>query len=270
MPEPADAVPSPRPTRPIWKRPMAWALVVTLLWPYGLLLLISFGSGWAFPTLLPNRLDFAAWRHFASDRDEIATAVRTSAGMSLLVATVSTFGGMLIGRAIRRSRSAVWRFLVYLPFAVSPVVVAVCLYDMLVRLGLAGSITGVVLLQTMFALAFAAVFFSELWSPRAERLELLVRGLGGNNWAVWRHAILPRASGLILVCLMQTALYSWLDYGLVSVVGGGQVPSVTMKLFGYIHEGSVNQAAQAGLVLLCPTLIAFSLAGCVYALHARS
>jgi ABC-type spermidine/putrescine transport system permease subunit II len=126
---------------------------------------------------------------------------------------------------------------------------------------LAGTWAGVVALQTLFALSFAAVLFSELRSPRADRLEQLVYDLGGNSWAVWRHAVLPPASGLIRICFLQTALYSWLDYGLVSIVGGGHVASVTMKLFGYLREASVNQAAQASLVLLGPAWGGFFLAG---------
>ena len=264
MSEPASTVPAADPRPLVENRLLKLVPVVLVLWPYGLLLVISLGSGWTFPGLLPDRLDLAAWRHFASDRDNMAVAVATSAGLSLIVGTASTFGGLLAGRAIRRTRFRFWRFLVYLPFVISPVIVGICLYDLLIRLRLAGTIAGVVLLQSMFALSFATVFFSEFWSPRAERLEQLVRNLGGNDWAVWRHAVFPQARGLILICFLQTALSSWLDYGLVSVVGGGHVPSVTIRLFAYIREASVNQAALASLILLAPALAGFFLTAFVY------
>lgn len=229
-----------------------------MLVPYGLLVLLSLGSGWSFPHLLPDRLDGAPWRHFIADRNAMLHAVAMSAVMSLAVATLSTIGGILVGRALRRVRSDLWRFLACLPFVVSPVVVGVCLYDLLIRMRLAGTVGGVILLQTVFALGFASMLFSEMWTPRTDRFEQLVRTLGGNTAAVWRHAILPQISGLIAICFVQTALYSWLDYGLVSVIGGGHVSTVTTKLFGYLREASVNQAAQAGLVLLAPTLLAFA------------
>lgn len=269
MRERADRIHTPRRHLSVWKLLLALASVGIVLGPYGMLVLISLGSGWAFPNLLPDRLDFAAWRHLASDRGDMAAAIGTSTFLSVNVAAASTFGGMLVGRAIRRSRSNVLRFLIYLPFVVSPVIVAICLYDLLIRLGLAGTMTGVMLLQIVFSLSFSAVFFSELWTPRAERLEALVRNLGGGHWAVWRHAVIPNASGLIVICFVQTALYSWLDYSLVSVVGGGHVQSVTTKLFAYIREASINQAAQASLVLLGPALAGFFLAVCVYTLTLR-
>jgi len=232
-------------------------LVVSVLFPYGLLISLSLGSGWTFPSLLPDRLDLAPWKHFVSDRDDLRVAVATSAAMSVTVATLATCSGLLIGRFVRRSGFGLWRFAIYLPFVTSPVVAGVCLYDLLVRLQLVSTVPGVVLAQTVFATAFASVFFSELWSPRVDRLEHLVSNLGGGYWQIWRHAVIPQMSGLIVICLLQTALFSWLDYGLASVLGGGHVSTVTTKLFSYIREASINQAAQSGLILLTPALTGF-------------
>ena len=243
------------------------ATALLMLFPFGLLILISLGSGWSFPRLLPDRLDYAPWKHVFSDRDQMLVAMRTSVLMSLTVATFSVTGGLFIGRTIRRTRSSLAEFLVYLPFVISPVVVGICLYDLLIRMQLIGNILGVILLQTVFALSFSSVFFSELWSPRSERLEQLVRNLGGSHWDVWRHAVFPQISGLILVCFVQTALYSWLDYGIVSMIGGGSVSSVTTRLFGYIREASVNQAAQSSLILLAPALLGFLVTSSVYFLR---
>lgn len=235
-----------------------------LIVPYGLLVLLSLGSGWTFPHLLPDRLDFAPWKHFLSDRDGILQAVATSTCVALIVATLGTSAGLLIGRAVRRSRSLLWKVAIYFPFVVSPVIAAVSLYDLMVRLHLAGTLSGVVFTQTIFATSFAAVYFSELTSARADRLENLVRNLGGGHLAVWRHAIFPSSKGLIAVCFLQAALYSWLDYGLVALIGGGSVNALTTKLFAYIREASVNQAAQASLLLLTPALLGFLLVSLLY------
>jgi putative spermidine/putrescine transport system permease protein len=270
MPRPAAPLITTRSTLRPWRLLLKSSLLLAILAPYLVLILISLGSGWAFPTLLPDRLDFAAWRHFFSDRDGMQTAIVTSTLMSLVVGTLSVVGGLMVGRAVRRSRSALLQFLIYLPFVVSPIVVGTGLYDLLVRLGAVGNLTGVILLQTVFALSFSSVYFSELWSPRAERLEQLVINFGGTRWQVWRHAIIPELSGLIVICFLQTTLYSWLDYGIVSIVGGGRVPSVTTKLFGYIREASINQAAQSSLVLLAPAIAGFLVAFLIYALRTGS
>lgn len=231
---------------------------------YGLLCVLSLGSGWTFPNVWPERMNLAPWKNFLADRDGVLKAMLVSTGLSLIVGCVATFCGLLIGRMIQRTQSTTFRFLVYLPFVLAPVITGVCLYDLLVRLELAGTFTGVILSQLVFAISFASVCFSELWSPRAARMELLVRNLGGNNWSVWWHVVMPQCSGLIAVCFLQTCLYSWLDYGLVSVIGGGNVQTLTTRMFGYIREASVNQAAQSAIVLLTPAIAGFIVTAAFY------
>lgn len=237
-----------------------WALSIGLLVPYGLLAILSLGSGWSFPNLLPDRIDFRPWKRFAEDRNGLGSAALSSFGRCLIVSVVSTIAGLIAGRAIRNRRSLALRFLAYLPFVLSPVVVGVCLFDLMIRVGLAGTSTGVVLCQIVFSFSYATVLFSELWTPRMEKAEQVVRTLGGRSWDVWRHAVLPQAKGAILVCLIQTALSSWLDYAIVSVIGGGTAASLTMRLFASLREASVNQAALSSLILLFPAIVGFAIA----------
>lgn len=224
--------------------------------PYLLLVLLSLGTGWTFPNLGPDRWDFRPWRAALADSGGLVRSIATSVALSLAVGGASTTLGMLAGRALRRSTSTVVRFFVYLPFVVSPAIAAVGLYDLLVRANLAGRTLGVAAVQTWFATTLATIYFSESWSSKTDRLELLVRNLGGGEWQVWRHAVWPCARGLIGACFVQTALFAWTDYSLASLIGGGQVPTITVRLFAQLREASVNQAAAAAVVLLAPAAIA--------------
>jgi putative spermidine/putrescine transport system permease protein len=257
-----DHRPSDRESRSALKVAFLYAAtLILLLVPFGLLVVLSLGSGWSFPHILPDRIDFAPWRHLAADRDGMLSAAGRALGRSVVVSLISTLGGLVAGRALRRRASDRWLFIVYLPFVLSPVVVGVCLYDLLVRMRLAGTVGGVMACQILFSFAYATVLFCELWTPRLERTEQLVRTLGGGRWAVWRHALLPQARGIILICLIQTALSSWLDYGIVAMIGGGSVKSLTLLLFSYIREASVNQAALSSLVMLLPALLGILVTG---------
>lgn len=249
MPTLRDTIAAPG---PLPRRLLIAAAIALSLSPYALLALMSAGSGWTFPRLTPDRLNFAPWRSLLAEPDGLLGAMLTSASMSIVVGVTGTAGGLLIAHAVHRTRSGFWRVLMYAPFAISPVVLGVCWYDLFVRWGISGTVAGVVLAQLVIALGFASVFFSEVWSVRTERLAQTVRQFGGNGWDVWRHAVYPQMRGLLLACCLQTALFSWLDFGLVSTVGGGQVSTVTTKVFAYLREASVNQAALAGIVLLMP------------------
>jgi len=223
--------------------------------PAALLLLLSMGDRWSYPHLLPDQFNLGPWQALFADRRAFLTALGTSLLLAFPVGLTATALGLILSRLLRRLKSPdILRAAIYLPFLLSPIIVAVCLYDLFVRLGLAGSPAGVALAQVYFASAFAAVFFSEFWDVRTDETEQLVSSLGGGMPAVWRHAVLPRAGGLILLCFFQTLLFSWLDYGLVLFIGGGRVETLTLRLFGYIREGSINLAALAGLLLLLPSI----------------
>lgn len=230
---------------------------------FAVLLLLSQGSDWSWPRLIPHREPgMAPWQGLGGGV-ELTRALGTSLGLALAVSLTATPGGLLISRATRRGRPQVHkRMIAYLAFVLSPAVMGVCLYDLFVRLGLAGSTVGVWLAQCLMATAFTAVFFSEFWSPRTDAREQLVAMLGGTTWHRWRHAIWPQACGLILLGALQAALLSWLDFALASFLGGGRVSSLTVVLFAYLREGSVGQAAFASLLLTLPTslgLIVFAI-----------
>lgn len=233
--------------------------------PFQLLFLLSLGSGWSYPNIIPDTFTFAPWKDFLANRTGILSACGTTLLLSICVSFPSTALGFVVGRQLHASRSMLWRYAIYLPFVLSPMIVGICLYDLAVRTGLVSTFLGVALAQFIFALSFAVIFFSEMWSERMTRYEQLVETLGGNRWNRFRHGVLPQAGGLIFVCWMQTALYSWLDYGLVSILGGGNVNSLTLQLFSYIREASVNQASQSALILLTPSLAAITIASILLA-----
>lgn len=244
--------PDEQPRRRGWRT----ATLLCLLAPQLFLLLLSLGTGWSYPSLLPDRLDGGPWR-LLSAFSGLLRAALTGAALSLAAAVLSTLFGLLISRTLRSSTGRTRRLseaLLLMPFVVSPIVAGVCLFDLAARVGLAGSFTGVLCGHVFFGTATATVVLAQAWSDQAARQELLVRSLGGSTLAVWRHAVWPHAQGPLLVCLVQTALLSWMDYGIVLQIGGGRVQTLTLRLFSLIRESSINHAALAALLLLLPSV----------------
>lgn len=236
------------------KRISRFILLVLLASPYLLLLMLSCGSGWSYPNLGPDKLDLNLWSTSLLAREDLLRAAGVSFLMAFSVATLSTTTGMLLARRIQiYERVAV--FIIYLPFLCSPVIIGMCLLDLFIRIDLASTIFGTFLIQSVFAIAFASILFLELEPPELRRLENLIRSLGGGYRSCWRHALWPKLWKIIIICWCQTFLFSWLDYGFVSTVGGGVVPSLTLKAIAYIRESSINHAAMASILLMMPPFI---------------
>jgi putative spermidine/putrescine transport system permease protein len=235
------------------RRFLAIVVVAARAFPFAVLVLLSVAERWRFPAAWPPGWQPERWGEALGD--PVAGSLGVSLVVSFAVALIATAAGFVTGKYVaahRRSRALL--FLAYLPFALSPVILGVCLLFLYLKLGLVGTIPGVVAAQCIFAFGFAIVFFSAFWTPEVRAYEDLVRTLGGSTWQVYRRALVPVARGAILLCFVQTFLLSWFQYGLTLLVGAGAVQTLPIQVFAYVNEANPYVAAVAALVLAAPPL----------------
>lgn len=239
------------------RRLLALLLGAALLLPLALLLMLSFSRQWTWPVLWPKQWQLRLWHDLLSDSAGIASAVVRSLLMAVGVGALATLLGFPTSRQLARHRHRGRLLaLVHLPYALSPVVLAVGLLFVFLKAHLAGNIGGVMLAQLIFAYAYAVILLSGLWNPRIDALVDLARTLGADNRQVWGRVLLPMALPMLTVCLFQTFLISWFDYPLALLIGSGQVQTLTIRLFGYFNSGDIRLAASCALLLMAPPMLA--------------
>lgn len=223
------------------------------LFPFAWLVLASVAGPWPFPDLLPSALRFDRWRGALGSEGGLSASFAVSLLLSTIVAAASTACGFVTARhiAYHRHRRRLL-LLAYVPFALSPVILGVCLLYVAIRVGLAGTFLGVVLAQTIFAYGFAIVFFAGWWTPETRALEDLVHTLGGGEGALFRRVLVPLARGMLLLCFFQTFLISWFQYGLTQLIGSGTVKTLPLKVYDFVFAASPAYAALAGCLLAVP------------------
>lgn len=236
------------------RRILAVGVALACAFPFAVLALLSVAERWAFPAPLPPSWRPERWLDLGGGL--FLQTVGLSLAVSAAVASLSTAAGYVTGKYVAGHRHArALLFLAYLPFAMSPVVLGVCLLYLYLKLGLVGTAVGVVLAQTIFAYGFAIVLFSAFWTPELRALEDLVRTLGGGTWRVYRDALLPASRGALVLCFFQTFLLSWFQYGLTVLVGAGKVQTLPVRVFAFVNEADPYLAALAGCLLVLPPLV---------------
>lgn len=244
-----------KPTRnPAWRVALAVAVALACAFPFAVVALFSVAERWAFPAPWPTAWQPQRWLDGLAG--SLAGSAALSVAVSLSVAAVATTLGYVTGRAVaeHRHRRALL-FLAYLPFAMSPVVLGVCLLFLFLKAGLVGTAVGVVVAQCIFAYGFAVVFFQAFWTPELRALGDLVRTLGGTPWQVYRRALLPASAGALLLCFVQTFLLSWFQYGLTLLIGAGRVQTLPVRVFAFVGEANPYVAALAACLLVAPPLV---------------
>ena len=242
--------PSPR------SRVLAWGVAALCAAPFLFLGLLSVAGAWSFPDLLPRTLRFDRWARLLSGESDLLESAVVSFLLACTVGLFSTSLGLLTARAIsnHRHRNALM-LAAYLPLAVSPVILGVCLLYLYIRLRLVATLAGVILAHVIFGYAFAVVFWIPFWNAEKRAYSDLVRTLGGRSRDFYWRVLLPLSRGPFVVCFFQTFLISWFQYGLTLLVGSGKVETLPLKVYDYVSEANVGYAAVAGCLLVLPPVL---------------
>lgn len=227
--------------------------VVIAVFPFVWLPFMSLFSDWKYPNVFPNNLDFQQWVLFFNGQQDVRCSFFLSLFIAITTAGTSTALGFGLARLVsynrRRKLGVFWSLL---PVTISPVLFATILAFYFNVTGMAGTVPGVIIAQLLIAIPFSIIYFTAFWSPRVADMEQLAATLGSRPSQTFRKVVLPYARPFLLVCFFQTFIISWFEYGLTSVIGAGQVQTLTLKVYLYVQEASPSLAALAATLLIIP------------------
>lgn len=245
-----------------------FALVALLLLPFVPVLLWSVTRGWFYPAILPPAVDLAAWGVVAAEASGIPAAVARSILIALGATLVAMLIGVPAGRALGLHTFPGKRWveaLVLAPLVVPPLAVAMGLHAVFLRLGLAGTATGVMIVHLVPTLPYVVLVSSSVFSRFDRRVEDQARTLGASRLQVIRHVTVPMLAPGLAVAALFAFLVSWSQYGLTLLVGGGQVPTMPLILNQYVTAGRSDVAAAIALLTVLPGLLALVLSARILA-----
>jgi len=236
-----------------------WKLIIApfLIGPVVYLLVYSIAGSWVYPLLFPE-WTLTHWKHLLTGSNELLGSTGLSLLMSTIMASVSTVLAFFTSRYISLSRNAIfWQNLAYLPFALSPIVYAVCIHFYFNYLELSASVAGVMLAQLFLLYPYSVILFSTFWNKQVHEYQKMVATLGGNSLMQWKHGIWPFAKAVVAFSWVQTFLISWFDFGMTQYIGVGKVKTLTIQVFQLVSEASPYLAAVSGCLLVIPPFILF-------------
>ncbi len=231
-------------------------LLLLFLLPFGYLLALSLAHTWQFPALGPSGWTLEHWTDLGSTGGNWASSALRSLTLGLLVGGISTILGFytawqLSGHPKRR----LWLRLAYLPYAFSPVIYAHSLKFFFNVSELSGTFTGVVAAQCILTYPFAMLLFFNHFDHSLQAMEQMTYTLGGSAKTVFWRVLLPVSKSVLFICFFQIFLLSWFEYGLTSVIGLGQVRTLTIAVYQYIGEANQYVAALASCLVCLPPLL---------------
>jgi putative spermidine/putrescine transport system permease protein len=239
---------------------VAYSLVTLgLILPIAALVYLSLVNRWEFPQLFGADFTLGNWADAVSGTSGLWESFFTSLGIAAFIGLISTAGGFVVSRAIMyHRRGQLLLSMAYYPYLIAPVILGVMLQFYFIKLGISGTLVGVVTAQMLFIFPYAVLFFAGFWTPQTQAIEGQAKTLGAGQGQVLKGVLLPMAKEWLYICFFQCFMISWFEYGVTQYAGIGKVSTLTVRTMQYVKEANPHVAAVAACLMVLP-LVAFLL-----------
>jgi len=238
---------------------LARAIGLALLWlalllPLLVLPLSALSRRWFYPQLLPREWTAAPLLDVLGRAE-----VRGALGLTLQIALWASAIALLVGYPAARTLGLhdfrgkrLVLMALFLPTVVPPVAMGMGLNILFLRLGLAGTVAGVVLVHLIPVLPYAVFALIGVFARYDPHYEYQARVLGAGHARVFFSVTLPLLLPGLLVAGLFAFLVSWSQYLLTLLIGGGQVLTLPLLLFAAVAGGNPTSIAILSLVFIAP------------------
>jgi putative spermidine/putrescine transport system permease protein len=217
----------------------------------------AFAERWYFPNKMPSDFGFAFWARVFSERGGAWGALGTSVWIALLTVALSLLVAIPAGYALARLKLR-WRGLILLAFLLPQAVPNIPVYVNIARvfyeLGLAGTITGVVLVHASHGLVLAVWIASAAFAAVDPALEEAARNMGASPMACFRDITLPLAAPGLMASAIFVFLESLDEFTGTYFVGVPDVMTLPLLMFNASMGGNYQIASITALLLLIPSV----------------
>lgn len=239
-------------------RAVAAALVALIALPLAVLAVQAVADEWRAPGALPDAL---GWRGFdvAFGRAGAGEALRNSLVVAVATTALSLVLAWPAARVLglrRLPRNGLVFVLIALPLLMPPYLAGFGLTEWFIRLGIDGTMVGLILSHVTFALPYAIVILLSGFSRAVTDLEEMAAVAGAGALRRLRWVTLPALRPALAAAALLSFLVSWSQYGTSLAVGGGR-PTIPIVMLPFVRTDPQVAAALA-LVFLAPCLIALA------------
>lgn len=245
----APVLPPAKAVRPL-RRSMLGSIIFYLLIGFftlnmiglvGTVVVESFGKRW-FGTWLPPEYTGEWYKYIVDDHDMGQLLFNT-----LFVAIITTFIALIIGfpaayvLARKKFRTkALLTGLYLLPMLVPPMAYGIPLATVLIRIGLGGTLQGVILINLVPIIPFVILILAPFIEQVDTSLESASRMLGANRWQTFRRVVLPLVIPGLLSAGMLATVRTIAMFELTFLVADARTQTLVVALYADAFSAGIR------------------------------
>ncbi len=233
-------------------------LVPVIGLPFVALLLTSISFGWQWPRLFPEAFSWRAWDYVLLGSSGTWQAIGTSLLIAMAVTVVNIILAVPAANALARYQfRGKWlaEVILFAPIIIPPFVAVMGIHLTFLRLGLTGTLTGVMLAHLSPTLPYMVRAVTISYNTLSVDWENQARMLGAGPLQRFFQVLLPHLLPGIAAGASLSILISLSQYLITFIIGSGQVVTLPILLFPFISGGDPAVASAysllfAGMVIL--------------------
>jgi len=226
-------------------------LWLVFLFPLLVLVLYSFSGQWAFPSLLPDTVNFRTFIYFKENAGRILIHISSSFVYSILAVILSVVYSLLPAEFLSRREftgKKIIESLLLAPAVLPVMTFSIGVHLMFIRLGLADTHLGVALILSVYSYPYMLRALISGYKTIHPDAIVCARNLGAGFWQILWEIEIPMLLPALTAGASIVFLVAFSDYFLVFLIGGGSVPSYSGYLFPFLN--STDWSLASGLTLL--------------------
>lgn len=234
-----------------------------LLTPLTIIFIWSFAKNWPWPKLLPSELGLRGWKYFFSPSSKSIDTLLFSIYLSMVVTILTLAITIPASKALAfynfRGKKII-ELLIFAPVIVPTVAVAMGIHFQFIRLGLANTFIGVVLIQIIPCIPYGVRILKSVFQIVGKDIEEQAKNLGANSFQTFYYITLPVILPGLLAAGSMIFVVSFSQYFLTFLIGGGRIVTFPMLMFPYIQSGDRMMGSTYSVVFILTTFVILFLA----------
>lgn len=232
-------------------------LVFLLIFPLVIILVWSFSKIWPWPDIFPKEFGLRGFKYVFNPSNKSLKIL----GFSIWLSTVVTFITLLISIPAAKALGLYkfkgknfFKILILAPIIVPTVAVAMGIHVFFIKIGLANTFIGVVLVHLLPAIPYGVRILTNVFEIVGESLEMQARVLGANRLQTFFYVTLPMLIPGLISAGSMVFIVSFSQYFLTFLIGGGRIVTFSMLMFPFIQSGDRMMASVYSIIFILATL----------------
>lgn len=213
--------------------------ILSIIVPIIILFVWSFINNYTWPDLIPKNFGTRGWQYLFQNRlrviESLKNSVIISFGTTLLTILLSVPCANALAFYDFKGKKIV-ETLILAPLVIPTVSISMGLGIQFIRLGLARTYFGIILVCIVSCIPYAVRSLKEVFLIVGNSYKEQAKMLGASESYVFRKITLPLILPGIIFSAIMCYIISFSQYFLVLLIGGGKIITFTMEMFPYISS----------------------------------